>query len=619
MSYMSTITLNPGQLEASRHFDGSMMVLAGPGSGKTTVITHRIMNLIKLYNVNPSEILVITFTKAATEEMRKRFLTLCDDGGRVSFSTFHSLFYRILKERRGYGLDDILKDDERRAAIKNILYGCGLGCEDDFLQAVSNEISLIKNELIDVRYYNSINLGSSDFLKVYDMYKQYKKQERKIDFDDMLTGCYHLLRKDAHVLDSCRNRYRYILIDEFQDINNAQYQCVKLLAEPLYNLFIVGDDDQSIYRFRGAKPEFLLRFPNDYPDVKKVLLDINYRSTDQIISLCNKIIASNKIRYNKKITGSGKSGRSPVLIKSADVGAEAQSISTTIKSLERNGHSLGEIAVIYRTNIQARAFIDAFMNNNLTYQVRDEMPGIYEHWIAKDVCSYMRLSGDRADDESLKRIINKPTRYISKAALLSAKKAGDSLLNYLYSGRVLQIWQLQRIEELMFYLNSLKKRNAHDAVKYIRQAVGYDDYIKSYSDYRKMKPSGLYEVLDELQEAAKSYDSIEDYLQHVEAVVTENKSKRVNRTNTEPKGITLTTMHSAKGLEFETVFITGAVEGIIPHEKSRTEAEIEEERRLLYVGMTRAKANLYISIINERYEQEVKPSRFLQNILREKS
>lgn len=610
---MSSILLNAGQRKAMEHAGGPMMVLAGPGSGKTTVITYRIRHLMEANRIAPDQILVISFTKLATEEMRRRFLSFCPEGREVTFATFHALFFKILRSVSGIGLDNIIKDEDRKEAVRLILQQTGRQRDEEFLRTVLNEISLVKNELIVPEAHHSTYMSDCDFLHVYQSYEKYKDEKQKIDFDDMLIRCHTLLQNNESVLKRWRERYKYILIDEFQDINNAQYRSIQMLSAPEHNLFVVGDDDQSIYKFRGAKPEFLLRFPQDYPGVQTAVLDVNYRSTDQVIRLCNHVIAPNKVRYTKSITGTSRDGPKPVILRPPDVNGEARLIAGKIKDMTKEGRALTQIAVIYRTNMQARAFVDAFMNLRIPYQVRDEMPGIYEHWISKDIYAYFRLSLDRSDDGSLRRIINKPARYISKAALQPATKADGGLLSRLYSGHMLQTWQLAKLEELMFYLNSLSNRSAYEAIRYLRHAVGYDEYLKEYADYFKADLSGLREVVEELQEAAKAYDNLPLYLQHVDEAIAEGKAKKGRRDWQTQEGVLLTTMHSAKGLEFEVVFVAGAVEGVIPHEKSKTEAEIEEERRLLYVALTRAKTELYVSMMQTRYELDAQPTRFMYN------
>lgn len=615
---MSYIDLNEKQKKAVFHNIGPMMVLAGPGSGKTTVIIYRIKTLIEKYGVLPKEILVITFTKSAANEMKSRFKEI-DENSQVFFGTFHSYFFRILRNSFGFDLENIIKEDEKRAIIKKIIAEKELIIEDEeeYIANVLNEISLVKNELIDCESHKTSNFGKMEFTSLFNEYENIKSQNNKIDFDDMICKCYKYLKQNDGILEKWKKRYKYVLIDEFQDINKAQYECIKLLTDKTGNIFIVGDDDQSIYKFRGASPEFLMRFPKDFDGVKKIILDINYRSTTQIINLCNAVIKGNKNRYEKIIKGTQKDGNMPVLIKSDDIGSEAAEIAKKIIAY-KNKFNLGlrRIAVIYRTNIQARAIVDAFMDFNIPYQIKDEVPSIYEHRVSKDIFAYFNLILNSENDQALERIINKPKRYISKAILAEAKKMrNDSLLNSLYSVKDIKLWQSERLDELIYHLSVARRKTTYEAFKYIRKTIGYDDYIKEYAAFRKVTPKSLFEVLDEIQEAAKGYEKIEDYLTHVADVTLEMKEKKVSK-NSNSDGVVLSTMHSAKGLEFDVVFVTSAVEGVIPHEKSTSFDEIEEERRLFYVAITRAKKLLYISIIKSRYEQDVKPTRFLRKIIK---
>ena len=609
--------LNPKQLSAVTNPSGAVMVLAGPGSGKTTVITFRALHLIQKMGVDPASILVITFTKSATEEMRRRFLKLSGEiGGAVTFNTFHALFYRILRQRYGSATGDILGDDERRETVKRILKARNLEIEDDFLKGVLNEISRIKNDLIDIRYFNSMLLNRDDFLAVYNGYEEFKGGAGKLDFDDMLTRCYDLLKNEPQILEAWQNRYGHILVDEFQDINTVQYLTMSMLAAK-GDVFIVGDDDQSIYRFRGAKPEFLRRFAKDFPRAEQIILDVNYRSTRQIVTVCNKVIAHNKGRFAKSIRDAGKTGPPVGLLRWEDSNAEAAGIAQVIRKFLAGGANPEEIAVIYRVNVQSRALTDAFMNAHVPYVVKDEAPGVYEHWIARDIRAYLAAARDPRDGLSAARIINKPKRYISNVAVETAKKAGGDFFGNLYGQKILQVWQLSKLDELLRQLKAMSGLNSGNAVKYIRQRAGYDTYIWEYSRYRGMNADGLYEILDELQDAAKAFEAPEDFVAHMDEAVADAKRKKLDKKPANDKrvpGVILTTMHSAKGLEFETVFVSGAVEGYIPYERSKTEAEIEEERRLFYVGLTRARVNLYISLVERRYEKRTSPSRFLEGL-----
>ena len=617
---MSDIVLSQNQMKALSHKDGPMMVLAGPGSGKTTVITYRIKHLIENYKINPNQILVITFTKAAAEEMKTRFnrITQNEYSARVSFGTFHSLFFRIMRNKFNYPVEAILKEYESKEILNGIIRELGLESDDDeeFVKSILNEISIIKNDLLDSEFYSSLTCGAEDFRTIMRMYEDYKSENGKIDFDDMLSKCYELITNDESILQNWQNKYPYILVDEFQDINKVQYECIKLLAAPKYNLFIVGDDDQSIYQFRGARPEFLLRFPYDIKNVQNTILNTNYRSTDIIISLCNNVISKNKNRYEKNIIGTANQGTAPIQLISEDSNSEALGIAKKIKSFGAE-MELDQIAVIYRTNVQSRAFVDAFMDLNIPFQIKDEIQTIYDHFIAVDICSYLKLALDRDNAEALTRIINKPKRYINKSIVMLAVKKGGNLLNNILTYRGLQVWQSTRIEELIFYLNGISKRKPYDAYKYIRQAVGYDDYLREHAAYRKTSAKGLFEVLEELQESSKQYETLEDYLAHIQYVVSEIKSKKRSTTQNQ-KGVVLSTMHSSKGLEFDIVFLPSVVEGVIPHEKCKADSEIEEERRLLYVAMTRARKSIYLSTINTRHEKDVKATRFLNDIIKDR-
>ncbi|MDR2939181.1 MAG: ATP-dependent helicase [Clostridiales bacterium] len=611
-----TVSLNGNQLDAMRHYEGPMMVLAGPGSGKTTVITYRVKNLIESCHIPPNKILVISFTKASCLEMEGRFLSICNARG-VMFSTFHALFFKIIRQHYGYIINDIIDEDEKRETLKKIIAHKKISVHD-IEELVSNiilEFSVIASSLLDIKYYSPINMPYDEFVDVYNLYSAYKKGSNKIDFDDMLIKCYNLFMADQQVLEFWRRKFSFVLIDEFQDINRVQYECIMLLVKKHKNIFIVGDDDQSIYKFRGAGPEFLLKFPDAFETLKKVVLNINYRSTDKIIDICNQVIIKNKFRYDKKITGTQKSGGSQVILRSKDINSEALNIGTKIQLLNKK-ISYNEIAVIYRNNIQARSFVDVFLHLNIPFQIKDKAPSIYEHWVFKDIKAYLKSALAPDNDRYVERVINKPSRYISRIIIAAAKKKEGSLLNNLLHSKEAKAYQKNKIEEFKFYLNAISKRTPYEAVKYIREAAGYDNYLKQYSEYRKMSPKGLIEIMGELQESAKNFQSIDGYLGHVEMVLEEIKEsyEQPAKNGEAANGVTLSTLHSVKGLEYNTVFIASCVDGLIPYEKAKTEPEIEEERRLFYVGLTRAKENLFISIVDQRYEKDVGYSVFLEGL-----
>ncbi|MCL1998682.1 MAG: ATP-dependent helicase [Turicibacter sp.] len=590
--------LNDVQMQAVNHIEGPLMVLAGPGSGKTTVITHRALNLIAA--VPSSNVLVITFSKAAALEMEQRFKTLSDKS--VTFGTFHAVFFRILRHRYNFSVEQLLKETERHDIVSRLLKKMGIITDDDLLSEVRNEISLVKNELHDLEQYSSAAIDAEEFRQLYSEYEATKEENRKIDFDDMLLLCHGLWQKEPDCLHYWQQKYPYIMIDEFQDINRVQYECIRMLSAPPHHLCIVGDDDQSIYRFRGARPEFLLNFPNDFPKVKQITLDTNYRSTDAIISFSNRLIANNKVRYDKAIVGTQRAGPNPKITIYNDQSHEAISIANQLRKIEK----LSEVAVIYRVNIQSRAFTDAFRQANIPFTVKDEISSIYEHWMARDIFAYLRLGLDIEREGELHSIINKPFRYISKAFLQKAQKENRKIFDWYDKSGMLNTSQQQSIEELQWNLGRMSKLSADEAIRFIRKNIDYNGYINNYCNYRNVGSTGLYEIMAELQEAAATHGSISDFLAYAEESVA-NKDD-----DTSGERVTLITMHSAKGLEFDTVYIVGAIEGLLPHERSRTPIAIEEERRLLYVGATRARRNLFISAIKKRHEKKVEPSRFLK-------
>ena len=613
---MRKLNLNPNQQKAVDHINGPMMVLAGPGSGKTAVITARAAHLVDA-GIPARNILVITYSKAAAQEMEQRFKLLFgqDATPAVTFGTFHSVFYRMLRRKKNYSLEQIFGEGERRTLIRGFLTEMNYDLDDEFLSQVMGEMSLVRNELHDMSHYHSVTIGAEHFRELLDKYHAFKVEKNKIDFDDMLCYAYEMIGSEQAELDYWRNMYTHIMIDEFQDINAVQYEMIRLLAAPKNNLFIVGDDDQSIYRFRGARPEFLLNFPKDFPQGDQVVLETNYRSTDPIIKCANRLIVANTLRYDKDIKGTGRDGPKPILLSAADQNQEAIQIAEKIRALWKKGADLDEIAVAYRLNLQARAFMDAFLNMNIPFKTRDEIPTIYDHWVAEDLFAFLRVArrlGLRQKvgyDPDATRIINKPFRFISKAFLQGLKKDDQDLFRaYSYSDS-LHTATKAGIEELHRDLLSLAKRDTSDAIRYIRKNLNYDGHIVDTCEYRKLRPAGLFEIADELQEAAKQFPNPLEFIAHAQETTALAKQK-------EPEGpcCTFTTMHSAKGLEFERVFIAGVVEELVPSARSKTLVEIEEERRLFYVGITRAKKELYISTIKSRYDKPSEPSRFLEGI-----
>lgn len=623
------LDLNTSQQKAVLAGLGHQMVIAGPGSGKTHVIVNRIHYMIKHLNVPPNHILVITFTKAAAEEMKARFMGMDDIAphlaSQISFGTFHATFFKMIRRVYGYRVDQLIRDDERFTLLQKIMTEMEIEDEDpkEYIENFLKEMSLMRNNLIQLKYYHPDGMPQEIYHNMVKKYEAYKARHNKIDFDDMLTHCYHMLRQDENIREYYQKLYQNILIDEFQDINRVQYEIIRMLSGENGSIFIVGDDDQSIYKFRGARPEFLMRFPEGFPQAEQTVLDVNYRSTKQIIKFSNHLITHNKDRYSKQMSTPNKEGTPPAIIRCKDSEDEAKKVASQIINLGDKGIDFKEVAVIFRTNIQARAIVDALMDMNIPFYLQDSIPSLYEHWIAKDILAYFKLTQNLRDNASALRIINKPKRYISKAIIAQAIKVEKhGVLRGIYSVRECKPWQIDRLEELQFHLQQLRRRKPYEGVKYIRQVIGYDEYLREYAEYRKIPSSGIIETLNELQEAAKGYETYNQWESHIDDVMRELKAQKTNSykklNEKQRNGVVLSTMHSAKGLEFEAVLIIGAVEGVVPHVKSNGPDELEEERRLLYVGMTRAKESLYIYIPEHKYEGKTEESRFIQEIFLKK-
>ena len=614
--------LNENQLKAVNHLDGPCMVLAGPGSGKTRVITYRIANMVVNKNIKPTSILAISFTKASSIEMKNRALSLSNDFrmNKVTYVTFHSVFFRILRYFENYNIESILDEKTKRIGLKNILKGLNIenADDDETIGQVINEISYVKNELMDKRDFKSEVLTNDEFIKVYNFYEEYKQQMNKIDFDDMLIKTYELLKNNKAALDRVRSVYRYILVDEFQDINKVQFEALKLIANPSNNIFVVGDEDQSIYGFRGSRPDFLLEFEEYFSNTKKVLLDINYRSKGEIINIANRLIEKNTNRYEKVIKCGQGNGAKVNYISPEDSEEEAVYIAKDIKNKVQEDYTeYTDFAVIYRTNIQSRALVDVFMDMRIPFVVKDSIVTIYDHWAAQDILAYLRIGVNPNSNKDWIRIINKPFRYISKDNLNLIKDEPD-FINSLINKCDLHPKQVKTINDLDIDISYVKGLNPKNAISYIRTTLDYDRYILDYCANRKIKTNGLIEILNELESSATNFKTIQEYLEHIERVKSEIVD---NKNNKETDGVIFTTMHSAKGLEFKNVYIIGANEGTIPHEKSyeiddeeKKNDQIEEERRLMYVAITRAEENICISSPINKYGKRVSKSRFVEDI-----
>ena len=448
----------------------------------------------------------------------------------------------------------------------------------------------------------------------------------------MLILTYLLLKKSPEVLEIVRQVYKYILIDEFQDINRVQFEVIRLISNPLNNVFAVGDEDQSIYGFRGARPDFMMDFGKYFPSAKTIILDMNYRSRKNIVSMSQNLIKNNKNRHLKEINSNrdeeGKiryilpkdtDDEALMVAKEIQEVVEANKKTRAVKNFEDVEYS--DFAVIYRTNRQARAFVDAFMDKRIPFVLKDVARSIYDHWVSQDIISYLRIAVNIGTNEDWARIINKPFRYISKTTLKMALKSED-FFQFLMESSDIKNFQKKNLEDLYDDLEYVKSLAPEYAISYIRSTLDYDRYILEYCYERKIKAKQIVEILDELESSAKAYKNIFDYFKHIEDVRIEIRERREKKSNSlddiDSEGVVLSTMHSAKGLEFKNVYIVGVNDSLVPFitsdEENSQDRDFEEERRLLYVAITRAKDNIVISCPDKRFGKKIAKSRFIKEL-----
>ena len=610
------MSLNHAQTEAVAHNKGPCMVLAGPGSGKTLTIAKRIEYLIMKHKVRPEEILVITFTKYAAWEMKNRTRSICGPSSyAVTFGTFHGIYYGILKWAYRLNQSNLLSDEEKYRILREILPGIDWDQEPeadeekDYLQELAIEIGNVKNNCMDIEEYEPVKYTTEKFRKLYRTYEETKKKYRKIDFEDMLIQCRDLFMKRPDILKKWQEKFQYILVDEFQDVNQAQYDVVRMLAAPQDNLFVVGDDDQSVYGYRGAKPGIMKEFMKDYPKARQILLDVNYRSSGYIVKGALRVIGNNKIRFEKKIEAFRKPDETVHVQEVKDPVQEAEYVLGRIREYRKKGVSYTEMAVLYRTNVDARAMSELMTEYQIPFVMKEHLNNIYEHFIALDMISYLRLSQGEYDRKYFLQIANRPNRYLTRESMKTGNVSYESLRRYYRD----KDWMVDRIDQLEWDMKMICDKTPYAAIQYIRKRMGYDEFLKEYAAYRKISSEDLFAVLEEIWQNSKGYGTIKEWFEHIESYG--KMLKEQNKKNGEKEGVNLMTMHAAKGLEFDTVFVIEANEGSCPYKKATADEEIEEERRLFYVAMTRAKRKLVISYVKEKNGKDLLPSRFVSELL----
>lgn len=607
---------NKEQHAAICHKDGPMMVLAGPGAGKTYVITNRVKFLIEEYDIAPQDILVVTFSKAAAVEMRERFETMTEGKQyRVRFGTFHSVFFQILRVAYHYEAKDIVTASMKYRFLEEALVDTEYEVDDkkEFLEDIEKEISRVKGEGIAIDSYYSANCPEQIFREMYEGYQTRLQKNRMLDFDDMVVYTYELLKARPDILARWQKQFRYILIDEFQDINRLQYENICMLAEPESNLFIVGDDDQSIYGFRGARPDIMLAFPKNFPEAQKVVLGVNYRCSSQILSAAGRLIGNNKKRFGKKLTAEGGKREDVHIRCCKTVSSETAGIVKKMREYNSRGIPYEQMAVLYRTNMQMRILAGKLMEQGIPFTMKEYLPNMFDTWLAKDLLCYIDIAmGDRSRDKFLK-IANRPVRYISRAAFDTPEVTFGGLKGY-YKKKG-QYWMFERLDDFENELRAIRTMSPYSALHYIRKGIGYDDFLNDYAADRGVNVEDWLELLDEIQESARDMKSIPEWLSYVDGYGEKlEEMQKESQQQKKKEGVSLMTMHGSKGLEFEVVFIPTVNEKVSPYRKAKKASELEEERRMLYVAMTRAKRYLHISFVKERFNKTAEPSRFLAEI-----
>lgn len=613
--------LNRGQDEAIKHGNGPCMVLAPPGSGKTLIVTERTRYLIEESGVRPDQILVITFTRYAAREMKERFERLtAGKNYPVTFGTFHSIFYGILKCAYGIGANNLMSEKESSVLLQEVIDQTDIEStpevedEEELVRELLREVGMVKNGLCHLKDFHSKYLTQDEFAEVFRSYEHQKKELKKFDFDDMLVQCYALFRKKPEILQGWQKRFQYILIDEFQDINRVQYEVIRMLAAPRYNLFVVGDDDQSIYGFRGAKPELMLYMKQEFPSLRTISLTVNYRSTEFITGAAARVILHNDTRFYKRVQSFRGRGQNVHVQEVLDEQEEAQYVTEEIQKKLDQGIKPGEIAVLFRAAVQARMISEILSEHRIPFEMRDYVTNFYRHFIVKDIMAYLQLAAGKRDRSLFLTICNRPLRYLARNSMENRQVNFEDLRKFYCD----KDWMLDIIDQFDVDVRMMKNMAPYAAIQYIRKKIGYDDFLKEYAEKHQISWKQLMDVMAELEERSKNFKSYDEWEIHIAKYtqeLEEQQAKARKIKGERENKVQLMTIHSAKGLEFEDVFVIHANEGEIPHQKAEKKDEIEEERRLFYVALTRAKNNLCISYITQKNGNSIKPSRFVEELL----
>ena len=578
------VNLDINQRNAVYIKEKNVLVVASPGSGKTTVIINRVNHLIEDLKINEGNIIVITFTRAAADNMRNRYKNIFKKEKAPFFGTFHGLFYKILL-REGYDIK-IMDGGKGHAIIKNVLSRYFDDVNDDKVREVMNNISMFKTSLCTINEFKS-TVSKDIFLECLKAYESIKEREGLWDFDDLSVKVLKLLTENKRILEKYRRMFKYILVDEFQDCDNIQVSFLLLMNKD-NELFAVGDEDQCIYSFRGSKPEYMVNFHETFKDGVKVKLLTNYRSKNNIVEVSKRLIDKNENRNEKEIISYCDSHGIVHYSTPYNEYMQGEEIAKYIK--ENYQGTYADNAVLYRTNMESRSMIDILTKRKIPFVLLDKGYNFFNHFICKDLINYLKLSIDQYDKNAFAWIINKPFRYISKENLgyINSYQEHKSPFDILINKKDMPPFQCKKIDDLRKEILYLNKMSLGSAIQYIISTMGYIDYLREYANKYGQSLDDLEDVLEEFKGAAEGFKTITEFLIHVN-----NVEEQIESSKAVEDGVILSTIHGVKGMEFNNVYIINCNEEVIPH-KSSMEENIEEERRLFYVGITRAINNLYV-------------------------
>jgi DNA helicase II / ATP-dependent DNA helicase PcrA len=627
--FQNEIPLDSSQLQAVLKTDHPLLVLSGAGSGKTRVLTTKTAYLINEKKIAPETMLLVTFTAKAANEMKERLLTYPSMDSRqinrLVMGTFHSIFYRILMHHQPgkWNFENIInKDWQKEKIIRAAGRELELNEKEFAFDIVIQQIGFWKNSLIQPNKVKAESKWDEQAAFLYQKYEQTKQREGLFDFDDMLVDCFQLFSENPTLLERYQQRFHYFLIDEFQDINKVQYELIKQLSQINQNVVAVGDDDQSIYAFRGSDPEYLIHFERDFPNAQVIKLEENYRSSHEIITSANQVISHNKNRRAKVMKAQFSTDKPPVFFFPYDEEEEATMVVTEIKEKISQGAQPSDFAILFRTNAGARAVFERLVSSNLPFRITQDAESFYDRFIPRSVIAYLRLSINEDDSEALMTIL--PSLFLKQSMMRDIKATSIlndcSFLDALSTVKTGFTFQDKKLQLLPSIIRSLKQLKPAEAIERVAKEIGFEDYLKKRGSEGNKLEKGSDDLKD-IKVASKGFENIHDFSLHADHISAQNKEMKKQSKALE-NAITLSTIHRAKGLEYDTVFVLGVVDGSIPHDFALEELRngkidaLEEERRLLYVAITRAKKSLFLSILETRRGKNSNQSRFFSHLLK---